>query len=237
VESAVEKLSLLDFCSQDEYAELMRLERLLGPDPDPGSPKRRRFVEEYCVDFHAMRAYIRAGYRKGSAATNAYNLLHDPSIQYQILRRKISMRARAEVSAERVVSELAHIAFSNIADYLVVDEDGQCRVDVTGVDREQMAAVQELTFEETEHERDGSTTTRRRTKIRLHDKLAALEKLMRYLGIDKKQVMIELTQQTIEGSVQSETPARELIAGRLAGIAERARASRGSGQPDGEPAS
>lgn len=38
--------------------------------------KQRRFVEEYCIDFNATQAAVRAGYSERNAASIGYQLLH-----------------------------------------------------------------------------------------------------------------------------------------------------------------
>ena len=76
--------------------------------------KQKRFVEEYLVDLNATRAAERAGYK-------------DPNIGRQLITKNnvssaiqdaIDLRGqRVEITQDRVVGELAKIAFADAADY------------------------------------------------------------------------------------------------------------------------
>jgi phage terminase small subunit len=186
--------SVTDYASPEELEELRRLENVTSITKSEYalSPKRQRFVEEYLIDFDPMRAYLRSGYKKSSAGTNAYNLLREPEIMLGILRGKIARRARATVTADRVLEELARLAFANLADYMTVSDDGQQRLDLSGVGREQMAALQEITTDTRKDGRGEDADTIERTKIKIADKKGALELLMKHLGMEKPQ-KIEMT--------------------------------------------
>ncbi len=84
-----------------------------GPEK-PLTPKQRRFVDEYLLDMNATAAARRAGYGERSASTNGYGFLQSANVAAAIEARLAVRRARLQVTAERVIAELARIAFSDI---------------------------------------------------------------------------------------------------------------------------
>src|SRR5262249_54290413 len=91
------------------------------------SPKQRLFAAQYLVDLHATNAAIRAGYSAASAAQKGSDLLRVPAVARAVregMRRQV---ARIEVTADKVVRELAIVAFSDIRHYQVAD-DGSLKI-------------------------------------------------------------------------------------------------------------
>lgn len=84
--------------------------------------KQRRFVEEYCVDFNGTQAAIRAGYSENSAAVIACKLLTKTKIKRAVSERLKVLSMGSQLTAERVKSELACMAFANVVEVLSVDD-------------------------------------------------------------------------------------------------------------------
>ena len=82
--------------------------------------KQQLFVKEYIVDLNGTQAYLRAGYKASEEAArrNASRLLTKADIQAAIREAMKAREQRTEVSADRVVKELAKIAFADIKDFL-----------------------------------------------------------------------------------------------------------------------
>jgi hypothetical protein len=97
--------------------------------------------------------------------------------------------AQLDLSAERVLAELAKIAFANLADFLVIAPDGSFRVDLSRATPDQLAALSVLTVNNGRR-RDpegGREIVAQTVKIKMASKLTALTKLGEYLGLfDKK---------------------------------------------------
>ena len=74
--------------------------------------KQDRFCEEYMIDLNATQAAIRAGYSPKTAREQAPRLLANVSIQNRIAQLQAEQSRRTGVSADRVVRELAKIAFA-----------------------------------------------------------------------------------------------------------------------------
>lgn len=134
--------------------------------------KQERFCEEYMIDLNATQAAIRAGYSPKTANEQAARLLVNVSVQDRLAQLQAEQSRRTGVSADRVVRELARIAFANASD-LIDPETASVKLDAS---RDDLAAIQSVkvkTFGEDglEHE------------VKLADKLKALDLLGRHLGM------------------------------------------------------
>jgi phage terminase small subunit len=93
------------------------------------------------------------------------------------IRRELERRlAHYDVTAERVLAELARIAFANIQDYVVTNEDGKPRLrNLQDLSRDAAAGLVKW------------SATRHSVWIRL-DKVAALERLGKHLKLFTEKV-------------------------------------------------
>lgn len=82
--------------------------------------KQQKFIDEYLVDLNATRAY-KAAYPKckSDEAANAASsrLLRNVKVQEQIAKEQNEIQARTKVTQDRVIQELAKVAFSNATDF------------------------------------------------------------------------------------------------------------------------
>ena len=74
--------------------------------------KQRRFCEEYLIDLNATQAAIRAGYSARTAKAIASENLTKPYIAAEIAAAFAARSERTEVTQDRVIEELALIAFA-----------------------------------------------------------------------------------------------------------------------------
>ena len=148
----------------------------------PLTGKQQRFCEEYLVDLNATQAALRAGYSAKCINFQGPKNLVKPCIRNEIQRLKAERSERTQVKADAVVLELAKLAFSNIEDYLTVDEDGETKLkNFEGIKREVLAAVESIKISTTRNKDDSRTYTT--TQFKLCSKLNALEQLGKHLGI------------------------------------------------------
>lgn len=75
---------------------------------------QRRFVEEYCKDFNATQAAIRAGYSAKTAAVVGHENLRKPNISSAITARLDEL----SLTAEELTKKTADIARGNLSDYM-----------------------------------------------------------------------------------------------------------------------
>ena len=53
-----------------------------------------------------------------------------------------------ELTADMVISELRLLGFANMEDYIRIESDGSPRVDLSDLDRDRAAAIQEVSVED-----------------------------------------------------------------------------------------
>ncbi|MVB09408.1 Terminase small subunit [Caprobacter fermentans] len=83
--------------------------------------KQKRFCEEYLIDLNATQAAIRAGYSPAAASDIGSENLRKPQIRARIDKALAEQSKRTGVTVDRVVRELARVAFANSQD--VIDFD------------------------------------------------------------------------------------------------------------------
>lgn len=130
------------------------------------------FVAEYLVDLNATQAAIRAGYSPRTANEQGAQLLAKLSVAEAVAKAKAERSARLGLTADRVLEELATIAFAHMGQYATWGPDGLRLIDSADVDPRAVAEVRETT---TLH--GGSMA------IKLHDKVSTLKLLGQHLGI------------------------------------------------------
>lgn len=133
-------------------------------------------------------AYTGAGFKKSSKS--ATKLANHPEILARVEELMQLAVSNTTLSIERVLRELEKIGFSNMLDYIKIDDDGQPCLNFTDLDREKAAAIGEITTDVITNPRDGSVT--RRTRFKLLDKKTALVDIGRHLGMFKETKDINL---------------------------------------------
>lgn len=146
---------------------------------------QERFCQEYIIDLNATQAAIRSGYCERSAREQGCRLLTKSNIQTEIQRLKVGRSERTDIKADAVVCELAKLAFSNIEDYLTVNEDGETRLkNFEDIERNVLAAIESIKISTTKNKDDSREY--KTTQFKLCSKLNALEQLGKHLGIYQK---------------------------------------------------
>ena len=86
------------------------------------TPKQRLFVAEYLKDLNATQAAIRAGYSEKTAHSQGPRLLEDAGVKSAIAAAAEKRAEKLEITAERVLAEIANMAFYDVGD-LMIDGD------------------------------------------------------------------------------------------------------------------
>lgn len=139
------------------------------------SEKQECFVQEYLVDLNATQAYIRAGYSPTGANTSAAKLLAKPRIRARVDQEIAARSVRTGVTQDRVVRELARIAFAS-APHFINPRDASLRPDATEDDKAAIASIRVK-------RKDGEDFTEIEREIKLADKIKALELLGKHMGM------------------------------------------------------
>lgn len=137
--------------------------------------KQKAFVAEYLVDLNATQAAVRAGYSAKTAYSTGQENLKKPEIQDAIQQAQCHREKRTLVTQDRVVAELAKIAFGDARDVMRWGPGGVVLVPSDILTDDQAASVAEVSESTT---KDGGSI-----KLKRHDKVKALELLGRHLGM------------------------------------------------------
>lgn len=143
--------------------------------------KQIRFCDEYLVDFNASQAAFRAGYSKKTGAVYAFQLLQRADVQKYLESRKIKLARKLEITQERTLREIARLAYSDIRK--LFNDDGSMKV-LTELDDDTAAALSAVEVEERRvGENDDLMLVIKTKKLKLRDKLNALEMLAKHFKI------------------------------------------------------
>lgn len=147
--------------------------------------KQKLFADEYLIDLNATRAY-RVAYpsvkKEQTAAQAGSRMLRNVKVAKYISERIEQRKKRTEVTQDRVIQELASIAFAKVTDYVAITNNGQtAAVGIKATDtltEEQIRAIAGI--------KEGANGI----EIKLNDKEKALELLGRHFGMwnDKLEV-------------------------------------------------
>lgn len=144
---------------------------------DKLNAKQKRFCEEYVLDWNANAAARRAGYSESSARAYASKLLQTSAIQKHIKFLQSDTARLAGVSHLMIVNELKKIAFTNIADMYADWETWKSFDDIPDHKKAAIAEIQRVK----NVTKYGESEV---LKIKMQDKVRALENLSRQLGFD-----------------------------------------------------
>lgn len=158
--------------------------------PELKNVKREKFAQNLALGKTQAEAYELAGYTPNPG--NAGVLAKRKEIQERIVEINKNAGKLVEISIARVLAELGKIGFANMEDYVTIGSDGLPFVDMSNVDRDKMAAVQEVIVEtkvesEINEEGEREAVPVRKVRFKLADKRAALVEIGRHFGmfIDK----------------------------------------------------
>lgn len=136
--------------------------------------KQRLFVQEYLIDLNATQAAIRSGYSVATAQQMGSENLSKPVIQQEIAVAMAERSKRTGVNQDRVVLELARLAFVKMTD--IVDNEGKIKDTATEDD---LSCIEGIKYKHSDT--DSGYSVEREVKI--GSKLKALELLGKHLGM------------------------------------------------------
>jgi phage terminase small subunit len=152
--------------------------------------RHKIFVEEWFVNGnHGALAAIKAGYSKRRAEATASDLLRRKDIKAHIKSKQGTISKKYDIKQERLLRELAAIAFSDIRKYY--DENGRLK-NIKDLDKDAAAALAGVETEELFEFIDGDKSRIGDVKkIKRWDKVKAIETINKMLGYnapEKKEV-------------------------------------------------
>lgn len=152
--------------------------------------KQKEFCKHYIFDWNATQAAIKAGYSEHTAGSIASENLTKPEIQAYLKEIQLDLEKQAGLSRLKILAEASKIAFSSIAhlhltwitlkDFeSLTDDQKAC---IASIETQKRIEVKYIGDTEIPWEVDY-------VKIRLHDKLKAMETINRILGYNAPEKM------------------------------------------------
>lgn len=149
------------------------------------TPKQAQFVQEYLIDLNATQAAIRAGYSAKTAEWQGPQLLGKSHVAKAIQDAMRRREARTEITQDRVLKEVARLAFLDVRK--AFNSDGSLKP-LHELDDDTAAAIAGLDVTEMTGLGDSLSVLK---KIKLSDKKGALELLMRHMGMLNDKVKLQ----------------------------------------------
>jgi phage terminase small subunit len=179
------------------------------------NPRHEMFAQEVAKGSGVAEAYAAAGFKPNPG--NARRLKMNEAVAKRVealldRRSRIEETAtknaveRLSITKERILEELASIAFVNMADYMRAGKDGDPYLDFSALTRAQAAALSEVTVEDFAEGRGENARAVRRIKFKLWDKKGALIDLGKHLGMFREKVDVSGTVDTVVRFVMESAP-------------------------------
>lgn len=143
--------------------------------------KQKIFADEYLIDLNATRAYKVAypSVKKDETAAQAGSrMLRNVKVAAYIQERMEERQKRTEITQDRVLEELAAIAFARATDFAEIKDDRVIIKDTAGLTERQIKAIAGI--------KEGKFGI----ELKLNDKEKALELLGRHLGMFKDRLEV-----------------------------------------------
>lgn len=161
--------------------------------------RKRAFVQAYIAQFgfNGRAAAISVGVDPKSAAQQASAWLKSDDVVAMLNEEWEKLRIKHEMTLDVAIMQLGRIGTASIAHYLKrdaatgkveTDENGIVAFDFTATQNEQFDAVASIKITErvlrtnVRDEETTETVAQRTVELKMHDKVAALDKLVRILG-------------------------------------------------------
>ena len=147
--------------------------------------KQKRFCDEYMIDLNATQAAIRAGYSVKTANEQGARLLTNVSVQQEIQRLQAEISRRTGISQDRVIRELAKVAFLNPMN--LVTSEGRIKETAT---QDDLSCIEGVKYKRS----DSDTGFSEEREIKIASKLKALELLGKHLGMFNDRLDLNMNQ-------------------------------------------
>jgi len=147
------------------------------------TPKQEKFCQEYVVDLNGTQAAIRAGYSPRTAQEQSARLLSKAMVAQKISELKKQQVAKTEIRADDVLACLAKIAYCDPR--LLYDENGKF------LHPSKLPVSIAFAVAGIEHTDKGGV------RIRLNDRVKALELLGKHLALFRDRLEVQSTSQVV----------------------------------------
>lgn len=151
------------------------------------NPRQREFVRQYLISRNGTDAARKAGYKGNDNVLGvmAHDLLRNPKISVHISGQEKKLQEKYEITQERIIDELATVAFGHIGRVMDWDEDSVALVPKSEMDERDMKFIESIQITEFKNEDTDTVTTTFKVKTMAGHKVLALEKLGKHVGLWK----------------------------------------------------
>lgn len=139
-----------------------------------------RFADKYFETLNGTQSAIYAGFSEDTAKQQAWQILQREDVQEYLTNLKLELSEKTGISQQKVLNEIAKIAFADIRNYYTGDDKLK---PITDLDDNEAAALASVKTYEEYSQREAIGINK---EIKLYDKLGGLEKLARHLGLYEK---------------------------------------------------
>ena len=161
------------------------------------TPRRQKFVLAYMATFDAKAGAREAGYAPGSAAERGYEQLQRADVQQALAACVKQLTAKHEVTAERLMDELARTAFGDgMGKFTRRTSDGGIEIHID--EDADLEMLDRFTVDK---------ATGRVTSVKMKDQGLAIERLFRMLMLAKQHQDPPAPETPVEGEDPDETDA------------------------------
>lgn len=131
--------------------------------------------------FKKKEAMLTAGYADSTASTRSFAVFNNPNFQEELEKRLRKLNVKHGITEDRIMAELEKMAFSSMEDWTTPSlTDPSVRyIDLSDTTPEQLAAIGEYEVETYTEGRGDAAREVKRVKIKNHQKLKAIELVMR----------------------------------------------------------
>jgi phage terminase small subunit len=165
--------------------------------------KQRLFVAEYIKTHNATQSCINAGYSKKTAHSAGPRLLENVGIKAEIEKTLVKVEEKAIVTAAEVLTELKRIGFVDIRG--AFEEDGSLKpLSQIPEDVARCLSGIDISDERVYTDGDSTPTTIRIKKIKMLDKIKALELLGKSLAMFTDKVEVGMSDALAERLARAE---------------------------------
>lgn len=146
--------------------------------------KQEKFCNEYLIDLNATQAAIRAGYSPKTAMEQGYQLLQKTSVAAFIQERRKELQEVTGITQKRVLEEYAKIAFSDIRKAF---DENSLLIGIKDIPDDIAACLSSIEIDQLwGQSMDGKIQIGETKKVKVWNKINALDSLARHLGMFEK---------------------------------------------------
>lgn len=146
------------------------------------SAKERSFVEAYIICLNGAEAVRRSAYKVSSANASSFanKLLDRPHVKAEIEAWQRRRSAQVSIDADKWLDEVSKIAFLDPADVIKDDLSPKASLTEIGPARR---AIKKVKVRQEARGKDDDRPPAEIIEVEFHDKLAALDKIAKHLGL------------------------------------------------------